>query len=93
MTAGADGSYAFRTIRPAPYPGRTPHIHLSVATPARGDALVTQLYVADEPQNERDRLFNSIRDPAQRDAVLLRLQPADRIEFGALLAMRDIVLA
>ncbi len=30
VTVGADGSYRFRTIRPAPYSGRTPHIHVKV---------------------------------------------------------------
>ena len=53
---------------------------------------MTQFYVAGEPLNERDGLFNALRDPRQRDAVLLRLEPADRIEPGALLAARDIVL-
>jgi protocatechuate 3,4-dioxygenase beta subunit len=90
VVTGADGSYAFRTIRPATYPGRTPHIHVSVAT--RGAPLVTQFYVAGEPQNARDFLFNSLRDEAAREAVLLRLAAAERIEAGALLAEKDIVL-
>ncbi len=91
LSTGPDGSYAFRTIRPVPYPGRTPHIHLAVAVSGR-EPLVTQLYIAGEPLNERDGLFNALRDPRQREAVLLRLEPADRIELGALLASRDIVL-
>lgn len=89
--AGADGAFAFRTIRPVAYPGRTPHIHVAVAAPGR-ETLVTQLYVAGEPLNARDGLFTSLRDPLLRDAVLLRLEPADRLEPGALLAVRDIVL-
>jgi Dioxygenase len=28
------GGYRFRTIRPVPYPGRTPHIHFAVSAPA-----------------------------------------------------------
>jgi len=86
-----DGSYAFRTIRPVPYPGRTPHIHVAVVMPGRAP-LVTQFYLAGEPLNERDGLFNALRDLRQREAVLLRLEPAERIETGALLAGRDIVL-
>ena len=89
--AGPDGAYAFRTIRPVPYPGRTPHIHVAVAAPG-GAPLVTQLYLAEEPLNARDGLFSSLRDPRQREAVLLRPEPADRIEPGALLALRDLVL-
>jgi protocatechuate 3,4-dioxygenase beta subunit len=91
VVSGVDGSYAFRTIRPVAYPGRTPHIHLSVAT--GGAALVSQFYVAGEPQNQRDSLFNRLRDERTREAVLLRLAPAERIEAGALLAEKDIVLA
>ncbi|MBW8268237.1 dioxygenase family protein [Caldovatus aquaticus] len=100
--AGADGSFAFRTIRPVPYPGRTPHIHLAVAVPPHrppaalqpgaAPSLVTQLYLADEPANERDALFLRLRDPEAREALLLRPVAADRIEPGALLAMRDIVI-
>jgi protocatechuate 3,4-dioxygenase, beta subunit len=52
---------------------------------------MTQFYVAGERLNERDGLFNTLRDPRQREAVLMRLEPADRIEIGALLAGRDIV--
>jgi protocatechuate 3,4-dioxygenase beta subunit len=88
---GTDGAYAFRTIRPVPYPGRTPHIHVLVQASGH-EPLITQFYVADEPLNERDGLFNSLRDARQREAVLLRLAPADRIEPGALLARRDVVL-
>lgn len=90
MQVGPDGRFAFRTIRPASYPGRTPHIHVLVAAPGRSD-LITQLYVADEPANARDVLFT--RTPAAaREMLLLRPQPAERIEAGALLAERDIIL-
>ena len=89
--AGDDGSYAFRTIRPVPYPGRTPHIHFAVWSPD-GRQLVTQLYVAGDPGNAGDVLLNSIRDPRQRDAVIARFDPADRIEPGALAASFDLVL-
>jgi hypothetical protein len=53
---------------------------------------VTQFYVDGEPQNERDGLFGALRNPRQRDAVLLRLERAEGLEGGALLAVRDIVL-
>ena len=89
--AGEDGSWSFRTIRPVPYPGRTPHIHFLVRTPD-GRELVTQLYVAGEPGNARDGLLNSVRDPQQRERLIVRFDPADRIEAGALLARFDIVL-
>lgn len=91
MLVNADGGFAFRTIRPVAYPGRTPHIHVLVAAPGRPE-LITQLYVADDPGNARDFLFNRLSEPV-REMVLLRPQAADRIEPGALLAERDIILA
>ena len=50
----ADGRYAFRTIRPVAYPGRTPHIHFKVHAPGIG-RLTTQMYVAGERQNATRR--------------------------------------
>lgn len=87
----AAGRYRFRTIRPVPYPGRTPHIHFKVA-PAGGRELVTQMYVFGEPENAGDGILNSIRDARQRDSVIVRLEPADRLEAGALAATFDIVI-
>jgi protocatechuate 3,4-dioxygenase beta subunit len=88
----ADGTYRFRTIRPVAYPERTPHIHFAVTPPA-GGSLVTQMYVAGAPLNERDGLYASLRDPRQRAALTVRLDPAPGIEEGALAGTFDIVLA
>lgn len=68
-TSAADGSYRFRTIRPVPYPGRTPHIHFAVSDEMRSLLLVTQLYVRGEPSNEHDGLFRSL--PQQQRELLL----------------------
>lgn len=89
--ADEGGRYRFRTIRPVAYASRTPHIHFRIAPPA-GRALVTQMYVAGEPSNARDGVLNAIRDPRRRDSVIVRLQPADGIEAGALAGRFDIVL-
>jgi protocatechuate 3,4-dioxygenase beta subunit len=75
-----------------PYPGRTPHIHFAVAAPG-GRELVTQMYVAGEPGNERDGLYRSLRDARQRAAVTVRLEPANGVEAGALGGAFDLVLA
>ena len=88
-TAGNDGSYHFRTIRPVPYSGRTPHIHFAVSAPD-GRELVTQMYVAGEPRNDDDYLYRRLGD--RRDAVTVRLQPANGVEEGALAGEFDIVL-
>ncbi len=59
VRVGADGRYRFRTIRPAAYSGRTPHIHLKVKLDKR-DLLTTQLYVAGDPGNARDFLWRNL---------------------------------
>lgn len=54
-----EGQYRFRTIRPVPYPGRTPHIHVAVF-PDNDRPFITQLYIKNEPQNTEDFLYNRI---------------------------------
>lgn len=75
FTTGDDGYYRFRTIRPVPYPGRTPHIHFAIS--ATGiESLTTQMYVAGEPGNARDGLLNSIPDERARASLIVDLRPA-----------------
>ncbi len=90
--SASDGAYRFRTIKPVPYPGRTPHIHFAVTAPGER-RLVTQMYVDGAPENARDFLLNGIRDEAQRRAVIVAFHPADTLESGALAAIFNIVLA
>lgn len=59
VVASNDGSYRFRTIRPAPYKGRTPHIHVKVRL-AQRELLTTQLYVEGDAGNERDFLWRRL---------------------------------
>lgn len=87
-----DGLYWFRTIRPVPYTGRTPHIHFAVS-PRDGQGLVTQMYVANEKANARDVLYRRLRSESARDALTVALEPAPEIEEGALAGRFDIVLA
>ena len=67
VQVAADGSYRFRTIRPAPYSGRTPHIHVKVRL-GRRELLTTQVYVEGDPGNERDSLWRRLR-PDDRAAL------------------------
>ena len=67
VTAGADGLYRFRTIKPVAYGGRTPHIHVKVKL-GRRELLTTQLYVANDPGNARDFLWQRL-SAADRDAL------------------------
>jgi protocatechuate 3,4-dioxygenase beta subunit len=89
--ADSDGRYNFVTIRPVPYPGRTPHIHFAVAAPGMLP-FTTQMYVAGEPLNERDGLLQGVRDPAARARLIVPLRPAPELAQGALAADFDIVL-
>ena len=90
-TTDAEGGYRFLTIRPVAYTGRTPHIHFAVAAPDRR-RFITQMYVAGEPQNERDPVLRDLRDAAARERVIVPLRPAPEIGAGALAATFDIVL-
>jgi len=83
------GAYRFRTIRPVPYPGRTPHIHFAVSAPDF-PRFITQMYVSGEPRNERDGVLMSVRGLAARDRLIVPLRLA--AEPGALAGTFDIVL-
>jgi protocatechuate 3,4-dioxygenase, beta subunit len=84
------GRYRFRTIRPAPYPGRTPHIHVKVRHPSMGE-LISQLFVAGEPGNARDFLWRQL-SPAQREAAEMRLQRAAGGSEVAWVSERSLVV-
>lgn len=88
--AGADGGYRFRTIKPVPYPGRAPHIHVAVTAPG-ARTLVTQLYVEGAPENARDFLRRHL-SPTEQAAVTVPFAPAAD-GSGLLTARFDIVLA
>lgn len=60
------GRFTFRTIKPVPYPGRTPHIHVKVIDQGF-ELLTTQLYLKDHPSNAQDFLFQRMtRDEQAR---------------------------
>jgi protocatechuate 3,4-dioxygenase, beta subunit len=86
------GRYQFRTIRPVPYPGRTPHIHFAVHVPGQG-RLITQMYIQGEPLNSRDGVLNRIRDPQARRSVIVALAAGQPAEPGALHGRFDIIVA
>lgn len=87
--AAADGGYRFRTIKPVPYPGRTPHIHVVVKAPGFGE-LVSQIYIEGHPQNARDFLYRNVA--GEGATVAARFVPAPEIERGALKAQFDLIL-
>ena len=88
---GSSGEYYFRTIKPVPYPGRTPHIHFKVKQASR-ELLTTQCYIKGHAQNDRDGIFRSIRDEKQRESVLVDFARVPDSRTGELSAKFDIVL-
>ena len=86
ITTDAEGRYAFRTIKPVPYPGRTPHIHFTVLEAGKR-RLTSQMFVQGEPGNERDGLYRYLGADAKRVTMKIAQSGADL--RGAL----DIVLA
>lgn len=72
--ADRQGAARFLTIRPVPYPGRTPHIHMKVRHASFG-TLTTQLFVAGDPGNARDFLWRALPE-ADRAPLEMALQPA-----------------
>ena len=88
-TTDDKGRYRFRTIRPVPYPGRTPHIHVAVF-PEFDEPFVTQLYVKGEPRNTGDFLFNSL--PTERRHLVVAEFVPNRYGGAELDAHFDIVI-
>jgi protocatechuate 3,4-dioxygenase, beta subunit len=88
VQVGADGSYRFRTLRPAQYSGRTPHIHMKVKL-ANRDVLTTQLYVANDPGNERDGLWRRMSNDARAALTVPFVQGSDGLQaqFGIVVAV------
>ena len=82
----ADGAYAFRTIKPVPYAGRTPHIHVKVLIDNR-ERLTTQFYLPDHPGNARDWLYRGV-PASRRERVTMRFEATADWPW----AMLDIVV-
>lgn len=75
------GRYYFRTIKPVPYPGRTPHIHFAVSEHGHR-VLTTQMMIGGNPQNERDGVFRSVGP--DRDRLLAEFKPIEPAAKGGL---------
>jgi protocatechuate 3,4-dioxygenase, beta subunit len=88
---GSTGEYLFRTIKPVPYPGRTPHIHYAVKMKGRKE-LVTQCYIQGHPGNEKDGVLRAIKDPKAKASVIVPFTPLKGSRAGELAARFDIVL-
>lgn len=85
------GEYYFRTIKPVPYPGRTPHIHYAVS---KGDQrmLTTQLYIQGEKQNDRDGVLRGVGDPKLRQLLMAEFKKMKESKIGELAANFDVII-
>lgn len=88
---GTAGEYYFRTIKPVPYPGRTPHIHYAVKMRGRPN-FTTQCYIRGEPRNERDGILQAVRDQRARDSLIVDFAAVPMSRTNELAARFDIVL-
>jgi protocatechuate 3,4-dioxygenase beta subunit len=91
FTTGSSGEYKFRTIKPVPYPGRTPHIHVKVKKGSR-ELLTTQIFIAGLPQNDRDGVFRGAGGLIDRELVQTEFKPVPASKIGELAAKFDIVI-
>lgn len=91
FVTGSTGEYLFRTVKPVPYPGRTPHIHYAIKMKGR-DKFTTQCYIEGEPQNDRDSVLRGIRDEKARKSVIVPFAPLAGSKLGELTAKFDVVL-
>ncbi|OAB63121.1 hypothetical protein AY599_18100 [Leptolyngbya valderiana BDU 20041] len=93
LVTDEEGRYRFRTIIPGAYQvgeswSRPPHIHFKIAR--RGfHELTTQMYFADHPLNELDRLLQSVPE-GEREMLVVAFEPQDG---DAPRGVFDIVLA
>lgn len=80
----AEGRFTFRTIKPVPYPGRTPHIHVKVIDQGF-ELLTSQLYLDGHPGNERDFLFQRM-SVSEQQRVSMRFD-GDSVKTDVLLVV------
>ncbi|MBZ9991075.1 protocatechuate 3,4-dioxygenase subunit beta [Mesorhizobium sp. BH1-1-5] len=96
---GEDGSYAFRTVRPGPYPWpngpndwRPAHIHFSVFGHGFAQRLITQMYFEGDPLIWRCPIVGGISSKAAVEALIAALDMQSTIPMDALAYKFDIVL-
>ena len=95
----AEGHYAFRTIKPGPYPWlnyvnswRPAHIHVSVFGTSFSQRLITQLYFEGDPLIAKCPIVQTIPDPAAIDQLTAVLDINAAVPMDCLAYRFDIVL-
>ena len=95
----AEGRYAFRTVKPGPYPYRNrvndwrpAHIHFSVFGSGFAQRLITQMYFEGDPLIRHDSILATIPDPAARERLVAALDLGASVPLDALAYRWDVVL-
>ena len=95
LTTDAEGRYRMKTIKPGAYPAgpdnrmRPPHIHFEVT--GQINRVVTQMYFAGEPLNDKDPFLQGTG--AGKERLIVRLGPPTQgFEPDSRVAVWDIVL-
>jgi protocatechuate 3,4-dioxygenase beta subunit len=93
VTTDDEGRYRYRTVKPGAYPvvadyWRPPHIHYDIT--GKVNRLITQMYFADEPLNQKDPLLQ--QSWAKNSLIAKILPPTPNEEADAKLIVWDIVL-
>lgn len=92
FVTASSGEYYFRTIKPVPYPGRTPHIHFKIKQ-GRKELLTTQLYVkAEAARNQKDMIYTGVKNDKQRESITVDFEKVKDSKIGELAANFTIVL-
>ena len=85
------GNYFFRTLKPSPYSGRTPHIHMAVS--AKGEKkFTTQCYIKGEKRNHKDFILKRVKDLKARESLIVPFKNVNGASTGEVAAKFDIVL-
>jgi protocatechuate 3,4-dioxygenase beta subunit len=88
-TTDADGRYAFKTIRPVPYGGRPPHLHVRVRA-GGASVLTTQIYIAGDALTG-DSVLSGASSATVRQ-LTMALAPVAGREQGAFGGTFDLML-
>jgi protocatechuate 3,4-dioxygenase beta subunit len=91
LRTDAQGRYRIKTVKPAPYSGRTAHLHFNVE--GGRVKLTTQMFFEGERQNERDGLYRWLSREDRGAATGRWEERAAGMEEKALAAAWDIVLS
>lgn len=91
FTTGEKGEYRFRTIKPIPYPGRTPHIHFKVKIKGR-EVLCSQIFVSGHAQNANDGVLRDAGGLFERELVMADFKAKKDSKIGELEAKFDVII-